>query len=111
MFCVPTKMKAILGSCAALLAALVVAPPAGAATLYVSPTGTAATGCTTRANPCSLASAAAAAVAGDTVVLMDGVYKMQPLGPRTPEPHRPGSPSARTNAPPRSSKGRAWVPT
>ena len=74
-------MKTVLASCAAFLAALVVAPPAGAATLYVSPAGTAVTGCTTRANPCSLASAAAAAVAGDTVVLMDGVYKMQPLWP------------------------------
>ena len=52
-------------------------PPA-AATLYVSPTGTAETGCETRANPCTLASAAATAVAGDTVVLMDGVYK-EPL--------------------------------
>ena len=74
-------MKTVLASCAAFLAALVVAPPAGAATLYVSPAGTAVTGCTTRANPCSLASAAAAAVAGDSVVLMDGVYKMQPLWP------------------------------
>ena len=71
-------MKIVLGSCSALVAALALARPAGAATLYVSPTGTAETGCTTRANPCSLASAAAAAVAGDTVVLMDGVYK-EPL--------------------------------
>ena len=63
-------MKVVLGSCAALA----VARPARATTLYVSPAGTAQTGCTTRANPCSLASAAAAAVAGDTVVLMDGVY-------------------------------------
>src|SRR5678815_3292079 len=66
---------------AALVFVLALALPAGAATLYVSPTGTASIGCTTRANPCSLASAAAAAVAGDTVVLMDGLYKMQPLKP------------------------------
>src|SRR3954463_12643335 len=71
----PMKMTSILGSCAALVATLALARPAAAMTLYVSPTGTAQTGCTTRANPCSLASAAAAAVAGDTVVLMDGVYK------------------------------------
>ena len=75
MFGEPTKMKSVLGSCAVLLGALTLAPPARATTMYVSPTGTATTGCTTRANPCSLGSAAAAAVAGDTVVLMDGVYK------------------------------------
>jgi MYXO-CTERM domain-containing protein len=74
-------LKGILCSCAALLAALSFARPAAATTMYVSPTGTAETGCTTRANPCSLASAAAAAVAGDTVVLMDGLYKLQPLLP------------------------------
>ncbi len=68
----------ILGICWAILAGLALAPPAVAATWYVSPTGTAETDCTTRANPCSLASAATAAVAGDTVVLMDGVYK-EPL--------------------------------
>src|SRR4051794_20166770 len=81
MFGEPTKMKSVLGSCAVLLGVLTLAPPARATTLYVSPTATAVTGCTTRANPCSLASAAAAAVAGDTVVLMDGVYK-QPLLPQ-----------------------------
>jgi parallel beta-helix repeat protein len=75
-------INTVLGACAALVAALALAPPAAAATLYVSPAGTAVTGCTTRANPCSLASAAAAAVAGDTVVLMDGVYKQQPLIPQ-----------------------------
>ena len=74
-------VKGVLGSGSALVAALALARPAAAATLYVSPTGTAETGCTTRANPCSLASAAAAAVAGDTVVLMDGLYKEQPLLP------------------------------
>ena len=68
-------MKFALVTYLALVAALAVARPAGAATLYVSPTGTAATGCDTRANPCSLTAAATAAVAGDTVVLMDGVYK------------------------------------
>jgi len=54
---------------------LVLPRPAIAATLYVSPAGTATTGCDTRATPCSLTAAATAAVAGDTVVLMDGVYK------------------------------------
>src|SRR5262245_11453186 len=67
--------RVVPGACAALVAALAVARPAGAATWYVSPAGTATTGCDTRANPCSLAGAATAAVAGDTVVLMDGIYK------------------------------------
>jgi MYXO-CTERM domain-containing protein len=62
-----------------VLGALALAPSANAATLYVSPTGTAtAPGCTTRATPCSLASAASSATAGDVVVLMDGVYQ-EPL--------------------------------
>jgi len=71
----------VLGACATLVAVLVLARPAAGATLYVSPTGTATTGCDTRANPCSLTAAGAAAVAGDTVVLMDGVYKT-PLVPQ-----------------------------
>ena len=75
------SMKGFLGSSAVLVAALALARPAAATTLYVSPAATAVTGCTTRATPCSLASAAAAAVAGDTVVLMDGVYKLQTLWP------------------------------
>src|SRR5205823_954176 len=33
--------------------------------------------CATRAAPCTLASAAAGAMAGDTVILMDGVYNSQ----------------------------------
>ncbi|HWJ56742.1 MAG TPA: right-handed parallel beta-helix repeat-containing protein [Vicinamibacterales bacterium] len=74
------KKKTVLGICSAILAAVAVASPAVAATWYVSPTGTAETDCTTRANPCALASAATAAVAGDTVVLMDGVYN-EPLRP------------------------------
>jgi MYXO-CTERM domain-containing protein len=57
------------------LVAFLVASSAGAADWYVSPTGTATSGCTTRAAPCSLGSAAAGAVAGDNVMLMDGVYK------------------------------------
>jgi MYXO-CTERM domain-containing protein len=72
--------KTSLGICSVILTALAWAPPAVAATWYVSPTGTAETDCTTRANPCALAAAATAAVAGDTVVLMDGVYK-EPLAP------------------------------
>jgi MYXO-CTERM domain-containing protein len=70
-------LKGILG----LFVALALPRPAAATTMYVSPTATAETGCATRAEPCSLASAAANAVAGDTVVLMDGVYKAQPLLP------------------------------
>ena len=76
-----TTVKFVLRTYPALVVLLAVARPAAAATIYVSPTGTATTGCDTRANPCSLASAAAAAGAGDTVVLMDGVYKQQPLLP------------------------------
>jgi MYXO-CTERM domain-containing protein len=45
-----------------------------ATTLYTSPTGTATTGCT-RSAPCDLGSVATVAVPGDTVILMDGVYK------------------------------------
>ena len=58
-----------------LLAALVLAPSAHAADWFVSPTGTATSGCTTRSVPCSLGSAASAAAAGDNVILMDGIYK------------------------------------
>jgi parallel beta-helix repeat protein len=76
------NLNVALGSLSVLLAGLAVAQPASATTLYVSPTGTATSGCTTRANPCSLASAAAAAMAGDTVILMDGVYMQQPLIPQ-----------------------------
>ena len=70
----PAIAKIVLGSCAALAAALALPRPAGATTLYVSPTGTITAGCTSRADACTLATATAAAVAGDTVVLMDGVY-------------------------------------
>ena len=52
--------------------------PAGAETLYVTPTGTEAGDCATRAAPCSLAAAASAAAAGDMVVLMDGIYREAP---------------------------------
>src|SRR3954463_8937303 len=63
-------------SCLSLLA-LLLAVPAHAADWYVSPTGTAVTAsaCPTRATPCSLASAAAGAVAGDTVYLTSGSYQ------------------------------------
>ena len=62
------------------LSALLVALPAHAADWYVSPTGTAGTAaaCATRATPCSLANAAAGAVAGDTVYLTSGSYQ-QPI--------------------------------
>jgi len=65
------------GSSLVALAAFTVALPARAANWYVSPTGTATTGCTTRSTPCSLSSAASAAAAGDTVYLMSGVYHEQ----------------------------------
>ncbi len=60
------------------LTSLLAASPALADTLYVSPTATETGDCASRATPCSLATAASAAVAGDTVVLMDGVY-LEPL--------------------------------
>lgn len=69
------------------LTVLALASSAQAATLYVSPTGTAtpATGCT-RAAPCDLESAAGAAVAGDTVILMDGLYKTRLYVPNSGTP-------------------------
>ncbi len=61
--------------CSPLLATLAFASFADAATtLYASPTGTETAGCT-RAAPCDLTSAVGLVAAGDTVVLMDGVYK------------------------------------
>ena len=72
------NITTVLSWCSPLVVAVALASPADAATLYASPTGTATTGCTTRGDACSLASAATAAVAGDTVVLMDGVYQ-EPL--------------------------------
>lgn len=67
----------VLGS--PFLAALAVAPLAYAAsTYYVSPTGTATTGCS-RADPCDLTSGVGLVAAGDTVILMDGVYKETPI--------------------------------
>jgi MYXO-CTERM domain-containing protein len=70
-------MKFALTPCSLLVVTLATLPTS-AATLYVSPTGTLTTGCTTRAIPCSLSAAASSAVAGDTVVLMDGLYQ-EPL--------------------------------
>lgn len=61
--------------CSSALSVLVFASSANAADWYVSPTGTATTGCTTRSAPCSLSAATGAAVAGDNVILMDGVYQ------------------------------------
>ncbi|HEY5961719.1 MAG TPA: hypothetical protein VIV60_34405 [Polyangiaceae bacterium] len=62
------------------VATFTLASTAQAATMYVSPTGTATTDCT-RATPCDLTSAVAAVTAGDTVILMDGIYKGKPLNP------------------------------
>ena len=56
------------------LAALLIASSANAATLYVSPTGTETNDCARRSTPCTLTTGASIAVAGDTVVLMDGIY-------------------------------------
>ncbi|HEX2673950.1 MAG TPA: hypothetical protein VHM25_23905, partial [Polyangiaceae bacterium] len=58
------------------LFSLLIAVPAHAADWYVSPSGagTTAAACPTRDTPCSLASAAAGAVAGDTVFLTSGSY-------------------------------------
>jgi MYXO-CTERM domain-containing protein len=64
--------------CLSSLTVLLAASTADAATLYVSPTGDAASDCATRPTACSLATAASAAAAGDTVVLMDGIYQ-EPL--------------------------------
>ncbi|HYQ02507.1 MAG TPA: right-handed parallel beta-helix repeat-containing protein [Polyangiaceae bacterium] len=55
------------------LFALLIAVPAHATDWYVSPAGASAV-CPTRDTPCSLATAAASAVAGDTVYLTSGTY-------------------------------------
>src|SRR6187549_2468102 len=59
------------------LVAVLVTLPAHAADWYVSPTGTgsSAAACPTRDTPCSLSSASAGAVAGDTVYLTSGSYQ------------------------------------
>jgi MYXO-CTERM domain-containing protein len=69
-------MKTVL-ALLAFLAVLALTRAVGATTWYVSPTGTAASGCSTRSAPCDLTDAAAGAMAGDTVILMDGVYTKQ----------------------------------
>lgn len=70
-------MRQPLLLCSSAIVIALFAPSALAATWYVSPTGTgtSAASCATRDTPCTLASSASGAVAGDTVVLMDGVYK------------------------------------
>ncbi|HET7540018.1 MAG TPA: right-handed parallel beta-helix repeat-containing protein [Polyangiaceae bacterium] len=70
-------MKKLAFTSSLPLLALLVAVPAHAADWYVSPTGTegSAAACATRATPCSLANAAAGAVAGDTVYLTSGSYQ------------------------------------
>jgi MYXO-CTERM domain-containing protein len=63
----------LLGS--SLLAATVFASTAHAAnTYYVAPTGVSTNDCMTRGTPCDLDTGAKTAMAGDTVVLMDGTY-------------------------------------
>lgn len=72
-------MRHCILACSSLMAALSFATAGRAATFFASPTGTASPpDCTTRANPCSLATAASGAMAGDVVNLMDGVYN-EPL--------------------------------
>jgi MYXO-CTERM domain-containing protein len=70
-------MKQSFIFCPLVVASALLAPSLRAATWYVSPTGTgtSAAACASRATPCSLSSSASGAAAGDTVVLMDGVYK------------------------------------
>jgi MYXO-CTERM domain-containing protein len=67
------RKPVILG--ASLLATLAFAASARAGTTYyVSPSGTATADCTAREMPCDINSGATLAMAGDTVVLMDGTY-------------------------------------
>ena len=81
----PPYKVSVMNRLFALFALLVVIAStrlAAAATWYVSPTGMGVPdggvpNCSSRATPCDLASAAAGAIAGDTVILMDGVYKTQ----------------------------------
>ena len=68
-------MKKSLLLASPFFATLALASSAGATTWFVSPTGTATSGCPTRDVPaCDLSAAAANAVAGDTVILTDGTY-------------------------------------
>jgi MYXO-CTERM domain-containing protein len=69
-------MKKTIAVCLPMLGMVAFTSSVEAATLYVSPTGTAITGCD-RSARCDLASAASTAAAGDTVILMDGVYNTQ----------------------------------
>jgi MYXO-CTERM domain-containing protein len=70
-------MRKPVAMCSPFLATLALAPLALAATYYVSPTGTATTGCTSRGTPCDLVSGVGLVAPGDTVMLMDGIYKSQ----------------------------------
>jgi hypothetical protein len=73
-----------------LLAALAFAPSAGAVTMYVSPDGTATSGCYYDI-PCNLDAAVKLTVPGDTVVLKDGIYKNQGIYP--PANTQPATPA------------------
>ena len=66
-------MRTHLTVLASLLSFTAALQLASAAEIWVSPDGTATTDCT-RDTPCDLATGASTAEAGDTVVLMDGVY-------------------------------------
>lgn len=71
-------MRNVLLSCSAALATFALSPWLLAATYYVGPEGT-GEACT-RAAPCALGTGALLAMAGDTVILLDGTY-YEPLHP------------------------------
>ncbi len=69
-----SPMKFVAVSSSLLLSSVVYASTSPAAVLIVSPDGTSDAACT-RDAPCDLATGASAAHAGDTVILLDGVYR------------------------------------
>ena len=72
------SMRQPLVLCTTLAVSTALTSIAGAATIIVSPSGSDPAACT-RAAPCSLTFAAHNAKAGDTVILLDGLYKTQLL--------------------------------
>jgi hypothetical protein len=71
---VVVKSHSVLAPAAALLAALVLAPAASAATRYADDTGTGPLPCNVVDTPCSLADAMSQAQANDTVSIAAGTY-------------------------------------
>ena len=79
-------MRQPLAQCSSLLAAFPLASSAHAVTMYVSPDGTATSGCYYDI-PCNLDAAVKLTVPGDTVVLKDGIYKRDlSAGEHQPDP-------------------------